>query len=195
MNAAGSNEIDFPTEVERRQKTLTGYIDTLNGNATYWGNRHRTGLLVIQLLAGAATLIMAVNLILKDNIQNVGGWIPFCMAAAVLTCIATFYTTSLQSEVPNDNRSKCLEAKALFNSLSRKLSTVSDWTDRRLQDFDRRLSKAESDSATLLTPPPTICPEYWWYTVGVVVILLYLGFEFPRAAGVDWQELLKINPK
>jgi|GEM_PF-3683063 len=167
----------------------------LDSNAAYWGDRHKTGLLVIQLLTGAATLIMAVNLILKDNIQNVGGWIPFCITAAVLTAIATFYSTGQQSEVPNENRSKCLEAKAHFNSLSRKLSTVTSWTERKLRDFDRRLSKAESEASGLLTRPYTVRPEYWWYVIGVVVVLLYLAYEFPRAAGLDWQELLKITPK
>jgi hypothetical protein len=195
MNVAQTTGIDFSGEAERRQRTLEGYIATLDRNAAYWGNRHRTGLLVIQLLTGAATLIMTVNLILKDNIPNVGGWIPFCITAAILTALATFYTTSQQSEVPNENRSKCLEAKAQLNGLSRKLGSVSTWTERKLQDFDRRLSKIESDSSMFLTPPPSVRPEYWWYAIGVVVVLLYLGYEFPRAMGVEWQQLLQIKPK
>jgi hypothetical protein len=192
---ANSSATDFAAEGAKRQKTLNSYISTLSNNVTYWGEKNKTGLAVIELYTLAATIIMAINLALKENIQNVGGWIPFCLVATILTGIATYYVNSQKSEDSGTNRSRCLQAIMDCRALERKLSAASEWNLRKMQAFDKSMAKLEADYALMLTPPPRVKREGVMFAILFGVVVLYLAYEFPRAAGSDWPTLLNTKSK
>src|ERR1700734_2712312 len=91
-------------------------ISFIRENATYWKDKRRRELDLIQYYTLAATLVMATNLFLKENIKNVGGWIPFCLAGTLLTAVATWLLNRLRSEDATRHCNSCFELLSQYET-------------------------------------------------------------------------------
>lgn len=179
---------DFAPAIEQRRKSLEQYIDTLNRNAAYWGSRQKTAQALIGFYTLNASVIMAVNLVLRGNLQNVGGWIPFCITAAVLTAVATHLLNGQKMEDPGARWAECLQALQQCRALGRKLDRGSSvqWTERKIDAFDRRMDRLERTFASCLVSPARISHETMMYAFLVVVVGIYIAYEVGHIAGFKW---------
>jgi len=169
---------DFLSQVKNRKEELSRQLVVIGRNAKYWGDRHKTGLNLIGMLTFTATLIMAFNLAFKDNIRNVGGWMPFCFASAALTALATYFVAGQTSEEPGTNRVKCLQGMADVRAMFRELQSKKEWNQRKLQSFDRKLKAMESEYSAFLVDPPRFRTETAVWVLFVLVVLSYITYEF-----------------
>lgn len=172
--------------VEARQKELEQYLQLIEENVNYWGRRHRDGLAVIRGYTIAASIIMSVNLAYKESIENVGGWVPFCLTAAVITGIAAYFTHGEKSEGPAENRLRCLQAREECKDLRRKLERSVDLKESQpaLARFDKQLTKFGKEYAQCITKPPKYGSEaivHWG--VLIAAIGFYLVYIYTRATG------------
>jgi hypothetical protein len=151
-------------------------IKMLDRNAAYWRDKDKSGMTIIQAYTLTATVVMGVNLILKHNVNNVGGWLPFCIAAAVLTAIATHFANSQASEAPRTHRDHCLVLRSQYRGFVREL-IAKTWTEARIQNFENRYRRLEKEASLYLIRSPRINPSTWYWILLPVVVVVYLGYE------------------
>lgn len=175
-------KLDVGRAVKGLKRDATKTIGQLDRWADYWQRRDRAGSVVLQAYALSATLVMGVNLVMKQQVTSVGGWIPFCLAATVLTALATFFSNRQASEGPRERRDRCLELLSLFRQHQRKLDR-SDWSEAKLARFDREFKKAETGAALYRCRPPAFGSNCWWWVALGVVLVAYFAFEVAYAAG------------
>ena len=179
---------DLAPAIEQRRKLLKQHIDTLNRNAVYWASRQKTAQALIGFYTLNASVIMAVNLVLRGNLQNVGGWIPFCITAAVLTAVATHLQNGQRMEDPGARWAECLQALQECRALERKLDRRPSvqWTEGKLDAFERRMDRLEREFTSCMVPPARISHEAMMYAFLVVVVGIYIAYEVGYVFGFNW---------
>jgi hypothetical protein len=152
---------------------VTKAISLIRANGAYWGELHKRHISVIGYYTLTATIIMGVNLLLKENVRSVGGWIPFCLAAAVITAIASWLVNRQQSEDAMTHRNRCFDLLARYEAFSRDLETK-QWTERKFQILNKKLTQADGESGLYRMKAPRIRSDQWLMALLGLIVLTYI---------------------
>lgn len=79
-----------------------------------------------------------------------------------------------------------------LRALLRILQSTRDWTDVKLQEFDEKVAKAESEYSLFLVSPPRLTFRFYGVLLFVLIVGAYLAYESIHLAGLDFKSLLRV---
>lgn len=131
---------------------------------------------LIGLFTFIATLVAAFNVSFKANLEQLGGWIPFCLATAALTGFAAYYSTKLKREEPRTHKERCQKYHHKMDELMRRLNArkLAPATHEKLQ---RDFVSLKGDASDYLLPATTGKTKLWGHIWLSFILLSYFGWS------------------